>query len=86
VKDGSFIRVGENGIAILIIKNLDLVLSKPTRGAKVKISGVFVTKGDVFNFCPLTPVGGPIKVLLAEIGFGERSKALFQVREGADLF
>jgi hypothetical protein len=76
----------KKGIAVLIIKDLDLVLSEPTRGAQVKISGVFVAKGDVFNFCPLTPVSGSIRVLLAEIGFGERSKALLQVREVANLF
>jgi hypothetical protein len=58
MKDGSFGLVGENRIAILLIEDLNLVFAQTTGSAQVKIAGVFIPKGAVFNFGVLAPVGG----------------------------
>jgi hypothetical protein len=45
------------------------------QGAEVKIAGVLITQSAVFDFSPLSPVGGPLKILLAKVVFGKRAKA-----------
>jgi hypothetical protein len=78
MKDGSFRGVGENGYPILVAQVLDLVLLQAARGAEVKISGVFIPKDTVFDFCPLAPAGGAVSIFLTEVRLGKVAKAGFE--------
>jgi hypothetical protein len=60
MEDRCFGIMREHQIGIIIIEDLDLIFLKATRGTEVKIAGIFVSKGDIFNFCPLPPVGSPL--------------------------
>jgi hypothetical protein len=78
--------VREHRVPIIVIQNFDLVFPEMARGAKVKVAGVFISEGAVFNLCPLTPVGCSIIVFLTEVVLGQGAKLFFQGGEGADFF
>jgi hypothetical protein len=81
MKDRGLSRVGENLVAISILKVFDLVLPQAARGAKVKVVGVLIAQDAVFDFCTLPPVGHFIGDFLAESGFGKVTELLFQGRD-----
>jgi hypothetical protein len=56
--------MGKAGVAGVIFKNFNLIFPKaPPGSAEVEVSGVFITKDTVTDFCPLPPVGSTIGVL-----------------------
>jgi hypothetical protein len=58
-----------------------LVFSKATRGAKVKIAGVFVSKSNIFDFSSLPPIGGTFIVFCAKVGFGQETETALKRQE-----
>jgi hypothetical protein len=72
MEDRRFGIMREDRIGILIIEDLDLIFLKMTQGTEVEIAGIFVVKSDIFNFCPLSPVGSSLIVFPAKVRFGKR--------------
>jgi hypothetical protein len=65
VEDCGFCRMGEDHITIQVIKIFDLVFPKAAGGAQMEISGVFISKGAILDFCALSPVCCFVSDLLA---------------------
>jgi hypothetical protein len=86
MKDGSFGLVSENRIAILLIEDLNLVFAQTTGSAQVEVAGVFISKGAVFNFGALAPVGGLGIVDFTEMIFNHATKGKFKRGEVARFF
>jgi hypothetical protein len=86
MKDRGLSRVGEDLVAIFILKVFNLVLPQAAGCAKVEVPRVFVPEGAVLNFCTLPPVGGPVKVLLAQMELDHRTKPLLERGEGPRFF
>jgi hypothetical protein len=86
MKGRSFCLMGEDRIAILVVKVFNLVFPKAAGGAQMEISGVFISKGAIFYFCALSPVSGFVGDFLAQVGFCKGSEATFQGREVPVLF
>jgi hypothetical protein len=85
MEEPSLCLVGEDHIAILILKVFDLILAKVARSTKVEIPGVFVAQDAVFDLGTLPPVSGFVGYFVAEGGFGKGTKAAFKSREAAML-
>jgi hypothetical protein len=81
VKDRGFGIMRENRISIIIIEDFNLVLPKATQSAKMEILRVFITKGNVFYFCPLSPIDGALVVFLTQLGFCQEPKTAFEKGE-----
>jgi hypothetical protein len=64
----------EHRISVTTVKDFNLVLVKASRGTKVEVPGVLISKSAVFNFCPLTPVDSPAIINFTNLGFGERAQ------------
>jgi hypothetical protein len=86
MKDRGLSRVGENLVAISILKVFDLVLPQAARGAKVEVSRIFIPEGAVLNFSTLPPVGGAVKVSLAKMELDCRTKTLLKQGERSRFF
>jgi hypothetical protein len=81
MEDRRFCIVREHRVGIVIVKDLYLVFSKATRGAKMKIARVFVSKSNILNFSSLPPIGGTLIVFCAKVGLGQEAEMALKRRE-----
>jgi hypothetical protein len=75
VKDRGFSRVRGGEIAIIGLQAFNLILLEAPRSAEVEVAGILIAESAIFYLRPLSPVGGPLKVFLAEVVFGKGTKA-----------
>jgi hypothetical protein len=86
MKNGGFRRVGEGDVTIISLQIFDLVFLQTARGAEVEVAGVFITKGAIFNFSALPPIGSSVKILLAQMSLGQGSESGLKGGESAVFF
>jgi hypothetical protein len=69
--------MGEDRIAIVLLEDLDLIFAKTPGRAEMEITRVLVTKGAIFDFGALAPVGSPRVVELAKMVLDSQTQPNF---------